>query len=137
MKSPRWNLRLKSARTIRAELDATERLLQAHGYTAPIPFRSPFGYSWLVLPLVLKQRHQANILWTVQVNDWKPDPVAAMMQRLEAAWPPGAIILLHDGDGRFVGGDRSNTVKLVQQILEKYVPQGYQFVTVSELLKRG
>ncbi|MEO1298559.1 MAG: polysaccharide deacetylase family protein [Cyanobacteria bacterium J06636_16] len=131
------SLRLKSPQTIRAELESTDRFLRAQGYDQPIPFRSPYGHSLFMLPYVLKQRQQPNILWTVQLEDWKPEEPDVMMALLEPKFSHGAIILLHDGDGESEGGDRSNTVEVVRLILEKYLPMGYRFVTVSELLASG
>lgn len=131
------SLRVKSSRMIREELESTDDLLHDLGYTEPIPFRSPYGHSWFTLPQVLKQRNQANILWTVQMNDWKPEDPDVMMQLLALKFDNGAIILMHDGDGESEGADRSNTVTLVQMILDKYLAEGYRFVTVSELLTQG
>ncbi|MGF1522190.1 MAG: polysaccharide deacetylase family protein [Leptolyngbyaceae cyanobacterium] len=131
------SLRLKSPRAIRAELESTDRFLREHGYDQPIPFRSPYGHSLFALPYVLEQRQQPNILWTVQLNDWKPEEPDVMMALLEPKFSSGAIILLHDGDGESEGGDRSNTVEVVRLILAKYQPLGYRFVTVSELLASG
>lgn len=131
------SLKLKSTTTIREELESTDRLIADLGYTEPIPFRAPYGHSWFTLPHVLKQRQQANILWTVQMNDWKPEKPEVMMKLLAPKFDKGAIILMHDGDGESEGADRSNTVILVQQILEKYQAEGYEFVTVSELLAQG
>lgn len=131
------SLKLKSPQMIRAELESTDQLIRDLGYTAPILFRSPYGHSWFTLPHVLKQRQQANVLWTVQMNDWKPEPPDVMMQLLAPKFGNGAIILMHDGDGESAGADRRNTVTLVQMILDKYAAEGYRFVTVSELLATG
>ncbi|MGD1862623.1 MAG: polysaccharide deacetylase family protein [Leptolyngbyaceae cyanobacterium] len=131
------SLKLKLPTAIRQELESTDQLLRALGYTEPIPFRSPYGHSWFTLPHVLKQRHQTNVLWTVQMNDWKPEDPDVMMTLLAPKFDNGAIILLHDGDGESDGADRRNTVTLVQMILDKYQAQGYRFVTVSELLALG
>lgn len=135
-----WNhpsLRMKPPHVIRDELESTDYLLHELGYRQPIPFRSPYGHSWLTLPYVLKQRQQPNILWTVQMDDWKPEQPDIMMQKLSTKFSRGAIILMHDGDGESEGADRQNTVTLVQQIVTQYGAAGYQFVTVSELLARG
>jgi len=39
------SLRLKSPQMIREELESTDQLLRDLGYTAPIPFRAPYGHS--------------------------------------------------------------------------------------------
>lgn len=47
---------------------------------------------------------------------------------------PGAIIIFHDGfDAK--GGNRSQTVNAVKQIVAQLDEQGYKFVTVDKLLK--
>jgi peptidoglycan/xylan/chitin deacetylase (PgdA/CDA1 family) len=43
---------------------------------------------------------------------------------------PGGIVLMHDG-----GGDRSHTVKALPEIISRFRKQGYEFVTVPELLE--
>jgi chitin deacetylase len=43
---------------------------------------------------------------------------------------PGGIVLLHDG-----GGDRSNTVQALPQLIAQLKKHGYKFVTVPELLE--
>lgn len=131
------DLRFIRPQTIRDELESTDQLLAQWINPLSAPFRAPFGHSMWMLPQVLKQRQQANILWTVHLNDWEPISPETMMQILKPKFGPGAIILLHDGDGTSQGGDRHNTVAVVQQILKEYIPQEYEFVTVSELLASG
>ncbi|MDD1371181.1 polysaccharide deacetylase family protein, partial [Bacillus sp. MHSD17] len=43
---------------------------------------------------------------------------------------PGDVILFHDG-----GGDRSQTIKALEEILPVLKKQGYTFVTISELIE--
>ncbi len=45
---------------------------------------------------------------------------------------PGNIILFHDA-----GGDRSQTVEALKVILPELKKQGYEFVTVSELMNQN
>lgn len=42
---------------------------------------------------------------------------------------PGQVVLMHDG-----GGDRWQTVEALRQALPVLAEQGYEFVTVSELI---
>ena len=42
----------------------------------------------------------------------------------------GSIVLMHDG-----GGDRSKTVAATEMIVKDLQSKGYEFKTVSELLK--
>src|SRR5262249_23232165 len=56
-----------------------------------------------------------------------------IVSRSVGALRPGAILLLHDADGSGLGGDRSQTVSALPQILAAGHEQGLEFVTVSEL----
>ena len=42
---------------------------------------------------------------------------------------PGSVVLMHDG-----GGDRSQTVEALDKLIPKLQEEGYQFVTISELV---
>ena len=42
----------------------------------------------------------------------------------------GDVILCHDG-----GGDRSETVKALEQFLKDYTSKGYKFITIDELMQ--
>lgn len=42
----------------------------------------------------------------------------------------GDIILCHDG-----GGDRSQTVEALEQVLPYFTEKGYKFITVDELMQ--
>ncbi|WP_139070103.1 hypothetical protein [Bacillus sp. FJAT-27225] len=46
---------------------------------------------------------------------------------------PGNIVIFHDAGG----SDRSQTVKAIEPILMALHKNGYEFVTVSELLSRA
>lgn len=60
--------------------------------------------------------------WSVDSEDWKRPGVPAILATIEKEVRPGAIILMHDG-----GGDRSQTLAALQQLLPKLVQQGYSF----------
>ncbi len=80
------------------------------------------------------------IFWDVDLQDWRGKSAAEMMKIFENNFHNGSIILLHDSDGvakKGVYASRHNTVEVVEEILKAYTPQGYKFVTISELLKRG
>jgi peptidoglycan/xylan/chitin deacetylase (PgdA/CDA1 family) len=50
---------------------------------------------------------------------------------------PGSIILLHDGYGishDSVNSNKSNTVGIVELVVQNLLDKGYFFTTVSELL---
>jgi cellulose synthase/poly-beta-1,6-N-acetylglucosamine synthase-like glycosyltransferase/peptidoglycan/xylan/chitin deacetylase (PgdA/CDA1 family) len=63
----------------------------------------------------------------IDSSDWKRLGVGAITAESEQA--EGGIILMHDG-----GGDRSQTVKALPQIIEFYKSRGFHFATLSEAL---
>lgn len=125
---------------IRYEIESTDQIIRRLGYDGPIPFRPPFGHNLLFLPWVLNQMHRPLVFWNIQLQDWDGLPPQTMLDQLDQVIRGGAIILLHDGDAnpRDPGpGNRENTVALVQLILDTYIPQGYHFVSLSDLLRAG
>jgi peptidoglycan/xylan/chitin deacetylase (PgdA/CDA1 family) len=71
-----------------------------------------------------------HILFDVIPKDWERPSSQIIAQRIAGQLHPGAIILLHDG-----GGERSNTVSVLELILAHMKKNGYQILTVTEFLK--
>lgn len=70
--------------------------------------------------------------WHQDTHDWKKPGVNKIVNQVTSGVTPGDIILMHDA-----GRDRSQTVKALDKILEQLSKQGYEFVTVSDLLYRS
>lgn len=64
------------------------------------------------------------VLWTRDTNDWNKASEAAIANVLKGI-QPGDVVLMHDG-----GGDRSNTVNALREVLPKLKEKGYKFDTV-------
>ncbi len=47
----------------------------------------------------------------------------------------GDVILLHDGGHRALGADRAQTVIATDNLIQRYKDEGYEFVTVPEMMK--
>ncbi|MGA7936422.1 MAG: polysaccharide deacetylase family protein [Kovacikia sp.] len=94
-------------------------------------FRPPGGnMSGSMVPYA-KQLKDIVTLWEVDSNDYyvsAPIIVDNVLTQVQ----PGGIILMHDG-----GGDRTQTVQALPQIITTLQRQGYRFVTVPELLAMG
>ena len=71
--------------------------------------------------------------WTKGVWDTAKPGVDAIVRRSIAGFRPGAILLLHDGDGSGARRRPQQTAEAVPQIVDAAHAAGYQFVTVSEL----
>ena len=129
-------LQFRSPAFVKREVFNTDRIIRASGYKGPIHFRSPFGSRFIVLPFLLMRSHRVHILWNITLNDWESPTPEKILQNFEKAMTPGSIVLLHDG---YPKGweNRKNTAKALELILKEYSNKGYQFVTISELLKMG
>ncbi|HWE11699.1 MAG TPA: polysaccharide deacetylase family protein [Solirubrobacteraceae bacterium] len=100
-------------------------------YDAPFPrmFRPPYGL-WNATTLsLLKRFRMLMILWSVDTSDYQQPGVGTIVQRALTGARPGAIILLHDA-----GGNRSETVAALPQIIRGLRARGYKLVTVPRLL---
>ena len=73
----------------------------------------------------------AEVGWDVDTEDWRRPGADAIYERIMSV-QPGQVILMHDG-----GGDRSQTVEAVSRAVPELVAQGYQLVTINDLLAYG
>ncbi|ONI83800.1 bi-functional transferase/deacetylase [Saccharothrix sp. ALI-22-I] len=69
------------------------------------------------------------LLSTHDTEDWRNPGVDAIVAAGTPADPRGAVVLAHDG-----GGDRSQTVAALEQLIPKLREQGRQFRTASDAL---
>ncbi|BAJ27826.1 MULTISPECIES: polysaccharide deacetylase family protein [Kitasatospora] len=60
--------------------------------------------------------------WTVDPRDWARPGVQAIVSNVQQNLRPGGVVLMHDG-----GGDRTQTVAALKQLLPWLVAQGYTF----------
>lgn len=65
------------------------------------------------------------VLWTRDTNDWKPGASESSIKDVLQGIQPGDIVLMHDG-----GGDRTNTVNALREVLPKLKEKGYNFDVV-------
>lgn len=61
-------------------------------------------------------------------RDWKRPGVDQIVNNVIQKIFPGAIVLLHDG-----GGYRSQTVLVLEKVIDQLKSEGYHFATLSEL----
>jgi cellulose synthase/poly-beta-1,6-N-acetylglucosamine synthase-like glycosyltransferase/peptidoglycan/xylan/chitin deacetylase (PgdA/CDA1 family) len=139
---PDWENPNLSTTQIRWELNLTERLIESIVGAKSILFRPPFGidhqpeYAEEVAHLPSAQDMGYIIVGQkVDPNDWSqespgvPISAAKIVANVLHEAPKGNIVLLHDG-----GGNRSQTLAALPQIIDALRAQGYQFVSVADLL---
>jgi peptidoglycan-N-acetylglucosamine deacetylase len=118
--------------TLEREVIRTEDALNSIiGYRTKL-FRPPYGFLYNELVEKLAELDYSVIGWSVDSLDWQEDPPEVIASNVLDNVQPGAIILMHDGADW--DGDRTNTIESLHQIIPTLQEQGYEFVTVPELL---
>lgn len=113
-----------------AEIDAQTRAIELFGAPKPHLFRPPYN-AWDETTLdIVQRRKMMMVLWSVETNDWAKPGAAEIVNRTLSGVEPGAIVLFHDG-----GGDRTQTVEALPQIIESLQEQDYELVTIPQLLQ--
>jgi peptidoglycan/xylan/chitin deacetylase (PgdA/CDA1 family) len=131
------HLVLQSRAHVERELTSTEDAIEhAAGIRAKL-FRPPFGARDFTVLSVARKLGLQVIMWSVPLPaDWQRPPPRVIADRVLKYVKDGSIIVLHDGN-RGLPADRSNTVAATQLIVSELRKQGYQFVTVPELIRMG
>src|SRR5690606_25631799 len=95
-------------------------------------FRLPYGaFNDKVLKTVAGQGFH-NIYWSIDPRDWSGNSSKRILEDVQKNLKPGAIILLHSA-----GSTKSipNSIEALPKIIEYIQGQGYDIVTIPELLK--
>jgi cellulose synthase/poly-beta-1,6-N-acetylglucosamine synthase-like glycosyltransferase len=72
--------------------------------------------------------HYYIVLANFDSQDWQRPGVPVILRNASPPHTTGGIVMLHDG-----GGDRSQTVRAVPQLISQLKARGFRFVTVSQL----
>ncbi|WP_405170242.1 polysaccharide deacetylase family protein [Paenibacillus sp. FSL H8-0280] len=92
----------------------------------PTLFRPPYGAMNESVKKVTKEQKTPIILWSVDSLDWKSRNAQAVNKEVAKNIRSGSIVLMHD--------IHASTADALPQMLKSLKKQGYQFVTVSQLL---
>ncbi len=115
------------------ELFLAQEAIRAAAGVTPAWFRAPFGCRWFGLREAQRRLSLTGVMWSAIGLDWKLD-APAVVERLRRGARNGAIFCLHDGRQLTVKPDVGATVEAVGRLLPLLRQQGYEMVTVSELL---
>ena len=88
--------------------------------------RPPYGSYNDIVKQKAKEYDLAIILWNIDTEDWKSKNADKIVEHVLTHVEDGDIILMHD--------IYDTSAEAAERILEELTKQGYQFVTVSELL---
>jgi chitin deacetylase len=112
------------------EIDNTSELISQITGAKTTLFRPPGGMLHNGLASYAKGKKYTVVMWSVDSVDYSRPSAPILTSRVLKASKPGSIVLMHDG-----GGNRSQTVAALPQMISKLRQQGYRFVTIPELLE--
>jgi len=128
------NLIFTSALQTRIQLqDCEQTLMDAVGEPCRL-FRPPFGGRLPATLRISRGLRLEPVMWSVTGWDWKGKPAEYVERKVSRQIRGGDVILLHDGDHEAFGADRSQTVIATDRMITRYKAEGYEFVTVPEMM---
>lgn len=134
-------LTFKSAAEVRRELsDCRSALHDAIGENSSLIsnlFRPPFGGRRPAVLRVVRELGLEPVMWNVTGYDWNAPPSAVIEQKVRKQIRGGDVILLHDGGHKQMGADRSQTVAATDHLISRCRSDGYEFVTIPQMLGAG
>ena len=132
-----WNhprLIFASTAETRRQIDRTQAaVFEACGVT-PTLFRPPYGGRRPGTLTTARQLGLEPVMWNVTCYDWKATTSERVFAHAQRQIRGGDVILLHDGDQRAMGADRSHSIAATDRLITHYKTKGYQFVTVPEMM---
>lgn len=126
------DVRRISPANLREEVLATQEEIYKHTGLRPHLFRPPGGVYNESLVHVAKDAGFLVVMWSwhQDTRDWSDPGVKKITNKVLNNARNGDIVLFHD-----YGGNRKQTVDALREIMPELQKRGYQFVTVSELMK--
>jgi peptidoglycan/xylan/chitin deacetylase (PgdA/CDA1 family) len=127
-------LTFKSAAEIREELSTCRAAFEdAFGAHSSL-FRPPFGGRRPAVLRIACELGLQPIMWNITGYDWNAPPANVIEEKVSRRIHGGNVILLHDGGHKQLGADRSQTVKATDALITRYKAEGYEFVTIPQML---
>ncbi len=124
------DLSLANEEGTEAEIQKTDQLLSSMLGRDIKYFRPPKKLFRQETIAIAERNGYQTVLWTICVENARSPTPQTMAKRVIEAARPGMIILAHDGRM-----DRSQTLLALPIIIKAFHKQGYQFVTLEELLQ--
>lgn len=123
----RWQLREEISRCDRALADAI-------GDARTKLFRPPFGGRRPATLRTLRSLGMTPVMWNITGWDWNATSSESIERKVAAQIHGGDVVLLHDGGHLSFGTDRSCTVKATEDLVERFLGEGYVFKTIPDML---
>lgn len=119
-----------SAKDMQKDVEKNEKMIEKLTGTPCSVFRAPYGEYDDSVILAMREAGYEVIQWNIDTIDWREERSAQTI--LDTVLPklsPGSIILCHNNGYKIK--------EYLSTLIETAQKQGYEFVTVSELLLEG
>ncbi|MGN7117201.1 polysaccharide deacetylase family protein [Lysinibacillus odysseyi] len=120
------NARKRTTAEMIEEVNKTNEMIERAAGKKPVLFRPPYGIYTSELLEYTEKNGISTILWSVDSLDWESKNAEAIHQVVKENVTNQSIILLHD--------IYTTTAEALPQLIQMLQKEGYQFITVSELL---
>jgi len=130
------NLIFTSSAEVSRQLRQTQQAIFDATGVQPSLFRPPFGGRRPASLRMARALGLQPVMWNVTCYDWKAGSADEIVRHAERRIRGGDVILLHDGEYHRIGVDRSRSVEATDRILTRYRAEGYEFVTVPEMIQK-
>ena len=126
-------LALAGPRRTAWEIDTAHAAILAATGLVPGRFRAPHGYRNPYVRRAVAVYGYRVFGWTFGVWDTARPGVEVIRRRMREGARPGAVLLLHDGDGYDPDGDRRQTADALPGIIEDCRSMGYELRSLDGL----
>lgn len=107
--------------------ESRQVVYEATGFM-PCLFRPPYGLTNATVEANAADNEMATIMWDVDTSDYAAGSADEILSQIEST-TSGSILVMHDGPQ-----DRQATVDALPPMIEKLKGEGYELVSVTELL---
>lgn len=122
-------LKGKTGAALEKDFQSTVEVIKSAVGVDLVLFRPPYGaYDNTVLDTAGKFG-LTTVNWNVDPRDWETDVSNTIAYRVISRVQEGSIVVLHEG--------RKGTLEALPRIIKALKKEGYQFVTVSQLMEVG
>lgn len=115
-----------SAEAVEEEIAASTQTIESIAGVEVKVFRAPFGEYTNELIETCEKYGQTVIQWDVDTLDWKGISASEISNRITTKTTAGSIILMHNNS--------DNVVEAIRDAIPKLQDDGFEFVTVSDLI---
>ncbi|MEG2984007.1 MAG: polysaccharide deacetylase family protein [Peptostreptococcaceae bacterium] len=128
------NICKSSTEQINNEINKTQEIIKEVTGKESEWFRPPYRAINENLFSIMKAKDMKVVLWSdLDPKDWSNPGAYNIVKTIETKSENGTIILLHDYNK--IRNNKSQTIQALEQIIPKMQGLGYEFVTISEIIK--